>query len=510
MDSALSVTINAITVAALASNVSDKLVEYDNICDHVYNPLNDELLRLSETLYRIPPQIFRFRAELSMLFMADMGDTLNWTEKVLRRIDKLKFRASLLSRMQQEAAEAGLIAVNKRLEMLLIAAWLVHTLRDEKPDGRKSDELWDAQFQEIVDIFVSNMELDLNFKHDAQIADGARWLSWWSSNGPMAKLANGPTVDGTIYKDAERADHFKLTTAMKSHDPDTAALAHRLALLSAKAEAGKSKDIPMQVQNLLTRYATSIAAFRASEEQERTIKVSRTVRNLLPRYFAGSEYHKQLAKRRYDYLKMLKSKGLRNKQTTRSADQVASVIFDTSHFVDAEIVYRLVLEQEQRTVDADDPDIICSWHNISACLHESGQQQASVDMDRLTLEKSERVLGIDSLETLRTRNNLAVSLDNVGCSKEAEVLFRDVLKKRHEKLGWKHADTLITRGELAKCLFRQGLVDESDIMCLAVVEDAKKLKRTDPAREYMWWCLGEERWGGRLDLRLNKTDANQA
>ncbi|MCJ1296683.1 hypothetical protein MMC34_008249 [Xylographa carneopallida] len=96
-----------------------------------------------------------------------------------------------------------------------------------------------------------------------------------------------------------------------------------------------------------------------------------------------------------------------------------------NEFVEAEMLFRQVLEADVKALGYEHPYTITSMNNVAQTLHGLGKHEAAEDMQRRTVELSQRVRGTDHPETLGLMDNLRELLEVQEKTQEAEQMLRE-------------------------------------------------------------------------------------
>lgn len=131
---------------------------------------------------------------------------------------------------------------------------------------------------------------------------------------------------------------------------------------------------------------------------------------------------------------------------------------------EAEAMYRRVLTQIERDVGYRHPYRLTALANIAESLKIQGRCEESRGLYREVLVQQSEVLGPEHPQTLMTMYSLARVLNEQGEIKEAEELHLQALVLREKVLGPEHPDTLMSGGDLGLIFAHQQRYEESVAM----------------------------------------------
>jgi len=154
--------------------------------------------------------------------------------------------------------------------------------------------------------------------------------------------------------------------------------------------------------------------------------------------------------------------GPRNRETLKSANNLAWLFMLEGDFGDADKLQRETLETARQVLGEDDPETLTSMRHLAGVFFREGHYPQAERMNREVLEKERRVLGPDDPETLATINNLAVDLGAEGRYAEAEKLDRELLDARRRISGPENPNTLMVMDTLATVLQQEGNYTEAE------------------------------------------------
>ena len=151
--------------------------------------------------------------------------------------------------------------------------------------------------------------------------------------------------------------------------------------------------------------------------------------------------------------------------TTRSGDSeqwavlqqyIADLLTAQGKYVDAEKLYRNVIQARSAAVGPDHPDTLDSRHRlIYALTRQSKYAEAEMEA-RSVLRAREKLLGPEHIDTIISRYNLAEPLVEQGKYAEAESLYREVIRLAERALGPEDPRALKARTGLATVLGDEG------------------------------------------------------
>ncbi len=151
-------------------------------------------------------------------------------------------------------------------------------------------------------------------------------------------------------------------------------------------------------------------------------------------------------------------------------DAIADLLFAQGKFVEAEKLFRSVIEVRSRVLGPEHPETLASRHRLIYALNEEEKHADAEAEARAVAALRDKILGSEHPDTLLSRCNLANALYHEGTYAEAERIYRDVLKLDERVLGPNHKRTLAARIGLANTLNDQGKYAEA----IAFYRDAIK------------------------------------
>lgn len=130
-------------------------------------------------------------------------------------------------------------------------------------------------------------------------------------------------------------------------------------------------------------------------------------------------------------------------------------------YVDAETIYRRIIEIREKQLGSDHQDVAESINNLAVLLHSKREYEEAELLLRKTLVIRERYFGIDHLEVATTLNNLGMLLTDEGKYEEAESFLRQSLTITENKLGKDHHDLITVLNNLGILFYSLGKYDEA-------------------------------------------------
>ncbi|KAK3620612.1 hypothetical protein LTR22_025513 [Elasticomyces elasticus] len=120
-------------------------------------------------------------------------------------------------------------------------------------------------------------------------------------------------------------------------------------------------------------------------------------------------------------------------------------------------------------LDATQPEVGVSIHNIGHLLHEQNNMHGAEEMYLRALRAKEEAWGLKHTSTLSTVNNLANLYSKQGKMQEAKDMYLRALRGYEEAWGPKHTSTLDTVNNFAILYFKQDKMQEAEEMYLRVL-----------------------------------------
>lgn len=197
--------------------------------------------------------------------------------------------------------------------------------------------------------------------------------------------------------------------------------------------------------------------------------------------------------------------GLRNRETLKSANDLAWLLTLQGSFGEAEKLERETLETTRKVLGEDDPETLTSMRRMAAVLDREGHYAQAESMNRQALERERRVLGPEAPETLATVNNLTIDLGAEGRYPEAEKFDRELLDARRRVSGTDHPNTLSVMDSLATVLQHEGNYAESE----KTLRDALDIQRRVEGPEHPDTLRTLSILGATLELERRFTEAEK-
>mmetsp|Transcript_76052 Transcript_76052/g.163261 ORF Transcript_76052/g.163261 Transcript_76052/m.163261 type:complete len:596 (-) Transcript_76052:167-1954(-) len=133
-------------------------------------------------------------------------------------------------------------------------------------------------------------------------------------------------------------------------------------------------------------------------------------------------------------------------------------------------IYRLAIEQFQKSVGPADECTLQAQNNMAVLLEERGQLEDAARMHQEVGEKLEAKNGPDHPDTMSSKFNQAALKMKQGRMSDAEALYRQVTEQRERVLGGQNPDTLRAKGNLAELLRKQGRLPEAENLLKVIVD----------------------------------------
>jgi tetratricopeptide (TPR) repeat protein len=154
-------------------------------------------------------------------------------------------------------------------------------------------------------------------------------------------------------------------------------------------------------------------------------------------------------------------------QRLAAAIGMAGAFYDQGNYIEAETVYREVLEVQQRVQGPEHPRTLQTTWRLSGTVQRQGRYAEAETMCRELLAVQRRVhsLGPEHPNMLATYCSLAKALSAQGKHDEAETMYRETLAIQQRVHGPEHPQTLATTWSLVNTLCAQGRPDKAETMC---------------------------------------------
>src|SRR5690348_8660346 len=202
--------------------------------------------------------------------------------------------------------------------------------------------------------------------------------------------------------------------------------------------------------------------------------------------------------------------GPRNRETLKSANNLAWLLTLEGKFPEADKLERETLDTARQVLGEDDPETLTSMRHLAGVFFREGHYPQAESMNREVLERERRVLSSDDAETLATINNLAVVLGSEGRYAEAEKFDRELLDARRRVSGPDNPNTLMVMDSLGTVLQLEGNYAESEktlrdaldvqrrvlgpehpdtIRTISIDRKSTRLNSSHPSISYAVFCL---------------------
>ena len=116
-------------------------------------------------------------------------------------------------------------------------------------------------------------------------------------------------------------------------------------------------------------------------------------------------------------------------------NSLAAVLRDLGNMVEAESLFRYVLEVRERVLGSDHSDTLISVAGLGVLQYRRGEQDAARTLLERALEGQENALGSEHPRTLTTVNGLGCLMEACGDYAATELSFRRVFEARSRVLG---------------------------------------------------------------------------
>lgn len=136
--------------------------------------------------------------------------------------------------------------------------------------------------------------------------------------------------------------------------------------------------------------------------------------------------------------------------------QIAFYQHASGRIDEAEVTFKELLTEAERTLPPNDEYIQVVRHNIASCTQRRGDLSGALAQFERILADRERQLGPTAMNTLDTRGRIADLIAEMGDPAEALRRTRAILADEELALGTDHTNTLGTRHSLATYLAQSG------------------------------------------------------
>lgn len=154
--------------------------------------------------------------------------------------------------------------------------------------------------------------------------------------------------------------------------------------------------------------------------------------------------------------------GPENRETLSSMGDLAWVLYEQGHYLDAERLERATLQIRIRALGAEHPDTLKAMNGLGEILRAEAKYPEAEKLFRESLAIKRRVLGPDNAATVVTMGNLASTLDEEGRLAEAEKLQRETLDLKRRILGPQHPITYGSMNAVALDLQKERRLAEAE------------------------------------------------
>jgi primosomal replication protein N len=128
--------------------------------------------------------------------------------------------------------------------------------------------------------------------------------------------------------------------------------------------------------------------------------------------------------------------GKEHPSTPESINNLALVLNHQGKYKEAEVMHRQTLQMIEKVLSKEHPSTVAriniintlaSINNLASVLYKQGKHKEAEVMYQLMLQLQEKVLGKEHPSTLASMNNLAAVLGSLGKYKGAEAMYRQTL-----------------------------------------------------------------------------------
>jgi tetratricopeptide (TPR) repeat protein len=161
--------------------------------------------------------------------------------------------------------------------------------------------------------------------------------------------------------------------------------------------------------------------------------------------------------------------GLEHRDTVGIMHDSANVYYFQGRYNEAETQYKRVLALSEKLLGVEHPDTLATMHNLAIVYDSQGRRNEAETQYKHVLALREKVLGVEHPHTLGTMLGLANVYDSQGRHDEAEMQYKHVLALREKLLGVEHTDTLRVMHNLANVYDSQGRHDDAEAQCKRVL-----------------------------------------
>ena len=144
--------------------------------------------------------------------------------------------------------------------------------------------------------------------------------------------------------------------------------------------------------------------------------------------------------------------GPRDPQTLNSMNALAIDQYMQGHYVEAEKLFREVLQGRREVSGNEARDTLGALANLSATYQVQGRYPEAEVLQRELLDTRRRIFGPEHPDTIESMQLLANTLNSEHKEADSEKLFVDAFEIQKRKLGPDHPDTLMAMTNLAATL----------------------------------------------------------
>lgn len=154
--------------------------------------------------------------------------------------------------------------------------------------------------------------------------------------------------------------------------------------------------------------------------------------------------------------------GPENRETLSSMGDLAWVLYEQGHYLDAERLERETLQIRIRALGAEHPDTLKAMNGLGEILRAEAKYPEAEQLFRESLAIKRRILGPENPATIVTMGNLASTLDEEGHLAEAEKLQLETLDLKRRILGPQHPITYGSMNAVALDLHKEHRLAEAE------------------------------------------------
>lgn len=192
-------------------------------------------------------------------------------------------------------------------------------------------------------------------------------------------------------------------------------------------------------------------------------------------YFEISDLKKSIIFRETATRLLVTLYGINDSNYQNSLNNLAYLYNLDGQYVQAEILYKKVLEIRRETLGENNPDYALSLSNLACLYDDEGKYSLAEPLHLQSLEIRKSIFGEKSSEYLISLNNLANCYLFQGKYNYAEPLFLNVLNIRKENLGENNLDYALSLNNLAVLYVNQGKYSQAEPLYKKALEIRKEV-----------------------------------